>query len=115
MIDLELQRGPFCWGRPVNVKQITALHNGNTNLINKTIGIIFKHLFNNYVKITPHMLTHRDDAVKHMTFDVNAPIDTILNNVEELEDIATTDLNIYTNQNYINLAYKIIKKLNNSR
>ena len=48
--------------------------------------------------------------VKHKAFDVDTPIDTVLNDVQELEYIATSDLNTYTNQQYINLAYNIINK-----
>ena len=45
-----------------------------------------------------------------MTFDVDAPISTVFNEVEELGDIYTTDLNPYTYYQYINLAYNIINK-----
>ena len=41
---------------------------------------------------------------------MDAPIDTVLNNVKELVDIATSALNSYTDQHYINLAYNIINK-----
>ena len=45
-----------------------------------------------------------------MNFDVDAPINTGFNNFEKLGYIATTDLNPYTQQQYMNLAYNIIKK-----
>ena len=48
--------------------------------------------------------------VKQITFDVGKKIGTIFSDVEELGDIATTDLNPYTNQQYINLDYNIINK-----
>ena len=56
------------------------------------------------------MLTQRKGVVKYMIFDVGAPINTFINKIEELGDIATTDLNPYTNQKNINLEYKIINK-----
>ena len=59
------------------MKYITALRNKNTNCIKKTIDIILKHLFDNYVKITPQMITQREDVVKHMDFDVDTPIHTV--------------------------------------
>ena len=49
------------------------------------------------------MLTQCDDVVKHMTFNVDTPIDTVFNDAGELGDIYTTSLNTYTNQQYINL------------
>ena len=56
------------------------------------------------------MLTHREDVVKYITFDVNIPIDTVFNNAKKLGGIATTALNPYTDQQYINLAYNILNK-----
>ena len=68
------------------------------------------HLFETYGKITPRILTQHEDVVKHMTFDVDTPIDTVFNDIEELGCIATTYPNTYTNQHYIKLDYKIINK-----
>ena len=94
----------------VSVKYITTLRYCNTKFINKTIGIILKHIFDNYGKITPQMLIQCEDVVKQTDFDVDVPIDAVFNDVEELGDISTTDLNPYTKQQYINLAYNIINK-----
>ena len=82
----------------------------NINSIKNTIDVILKHLFDTYGKITPQIITQREDVVKQINFDVDAPIDTVLNGVEELGDIATADLNPYINQQYINLDYNIINK-----
>ena len=82
----------------------------NINSIKNTIDVILKHLFDTYGKITPQIITQREDVVKQINFDVDAPIDTVLNGVEELVDIATADLNPYINQQYINLDYNIINK-----
>ena len=46
-----------------------------------------------------------------MTFDVDIPIDTVFNDVEKLGDIATADLNPFTNQQYRNLACNILEKI----
>ena len=54
------------------------------------------------------MLTQSEDVVKHMTLDADKPIDTIFNNIEEFGDISASDINPYTNNNYINLYYNII-------
>ena len=56
------------------------------------------------------MLTHREDVVKYMNFDVNILINTVFNNAKKLGGISTTALNPYTDQQYINLAYKILNK-----
>ena len=56
------------------------------------------------------MLTQGENVVKRMTFDVDSPLDTIFNNVEELVYIATAYINPYTKQKCIKLAYKIINK-----
>ena len=56
------------------------------------------------------MLNKREDVVKQMIFYVGATIDTIFNHVESSVNIATTALNIYTDQHYINLSYNIINK-----
>ena len=56
------------------------------------------------------MLTQREDVVKQMIFDVETPINTVFNDVEEPGDIDTTALNTYTYHQYINLAYKITNK-----
>ena len=56
------------------------------------------------------MLTQSEDVVKHMTLDADKPIDTIFNNIEEFGDISASDINPYTNNNYINLYYNIIQK-----
>ena len=56
------------------------------------------------------MITEREDVVKQMTFYVEAPIDTVFNDIEKFGDIATVALNTYTAQKYVNLAYKIINK-----
>ena len=45
-----------------------------------------------------------------MNFDVNTPIDTVFNDVEELRYISTTTIIPYTNQKYIKLDYNIINK-----
>ena len=63
----------------VNVKYITALCNCNTKSTKKTINVILKNIFDTYGKITPQILTQREDVVKQMTFDVEAPIDTVFN------------------------------------
>ena len=49
------------------------------------------------------MLTHREDVVKYMTFDINVPINTVFNNAKKLGGIATTALNPYTDKKYLNL------------
>ena len=56
------------------------------------------------------MLTQREDVVKLTSFVVNAPINTGFTGDGKLRDIITADLNPYTNQHYINLAYNIINK-----
>ena len=56
------------------------------------------------------MLTQRDDVVKQMTFDIDEPINTVFNYVEELGNINTADLNPYNDHQYINLDYNIINK-----
>ena len=94
----------------INAKYITDLRNCNTNSIKKTIDVILKNLFDTYGKITPQILTQRADVVKHMTFDVDTPTDTVFNGVEELGDIATAALNPYTDKKYLNLAYNILNK-----
>ena len=45
-----------------------------------------------------------------MTFDVEKLIYTVFNDVDELGNIATVDLNTYNYQQYINLDYKITDK-----
>ena len=56
------------------------------------------------------MITQDEDVIKKMTFDVDTPIYSVFNKVEELGDIDTPDLNFYTNHQYIILAYKITNK-----
>ena len=94
----------------VDTKYINALSYHNTTSTKKTIYVILKHLFDTHGKIITQMLTQQDDLVKKMTFDVDTPIDTVFNDVEELGDIATTYINSYTDHHYINLAYNIINK-----
>ena len=86
------------------------MSNLNTNPIKMTIGVILNHIFDSYRKITLNMLTQSEDIVKQMSFDVNTPIYTVFNDVDKLGDIPTAALNPYTNQQYINLAWKIINK-----
>ena len=54
---------------------------------------LVKYLFYTYGKIIPHMLTQHEDVVKQIIFDDNTPINTVLNDVEELVNIATAALN----------------------
>ena len=60
----------------VDAKYITVSRDRNTYFIKNKINVILKNLFNNYGKITPHMLTQWEDVVKQMDFDVEAQIDT---------------------------------------
>ena len=57
------------------------------------------------------MLTQREDVVNQMNFDFDKPIDTVFNEIQELVDISTADLNTYTNQKYINFVYNILNKI----
>ena len=50
------------------------------------------------------MLEQHEDVTKQITFDVDAPINNVLNEFEEFWDIATSEINPYTEQKYINLA-----------
>ena len=56
------------------------------------------------------MLNQHDDVAKQMNFDVDVPIDTVFNEVQESGDIANTYLNPYTDHQCINLAYNVINK-----
>ena len=66
----------------IDVKYITVFRDRNNNSTKKTIDIILKHLFGNYGKIPPQMITRCEDVVKQITFDVNAPIDNVFGGVE---------------------------------
>ena len=84
----------------VNAKYTTALRGRNPDSIKKTTNVILRNLFGTYWKITPHMITQHEDVVKQMTFDMDAPIDTVFNDAGELGDIYTASLNTYTNPQY---------------
>ena len=94
----------------VDKKCIANLCNRNTNSIKNAIGAILEDLFDTYGKIMPHILNQCEDVFKQMNYDVYGPVDTILNDVKALGDIANTVLNPCTNQQYINLDYNIINK-----
>ena len=94
----------------VNVKYISDLRDHNNHSIKNTIDVILKHLFYTYGKITPQIIIQHEDVVKQMTFDVNTPINTIFNDVEELVDISATAINPYTDRHCIKLAYNVLNK-----
>ena len=66
----------------VDAKDISALRNRKNKFTKKIINGVINQIFGAYGKITLHMIIQRKDLVKHMTFDVDAPINTIFSDVE---------------------------------
>jgi hypothetical protein len=89
---------------------IRALLNRATGQYATSLCAVILHLFNTYGKITPQQVKAKEQLVYGLTFDINQPVDTVFNEIEDLSDLAEHANSPMTPQQQIDLAYVILAR-----
>ena len=89
---------------------IRALLNRTTGQFSSNIRAVMTHLFTTYGKITPQLVTAKQQAVYSMHYDISQPVDTVFNTIEDLADLADHASSPMTAQQQIDMAYVIFAR-----
>ena len=91
---------------------LDALCDADMNALNLPIRDVLQYLYDTYGDIAPGILSEKRQIVKQMTYDPTLPIDVIFNAIKRYTDIAESARAPLTQQQCVNIAYVILKKLN---
>ena len=71
----------------IDGKYLSALRNRVTGQIPNDTRSIMSYLFRVYGQITPAQLQDKEDTVKNFNYSMDEPIDSLFNEVEDLQEL----------------------------
>ena len=67
---------------------LRAIHNRTTGQYAATVRDVLAHLHNTYGTVTSHQVWAKENAIRHMEFDLTMPVDSLFDAIDDLADLA---------------------------
>jgi len=77
------------------------------DMINDDILMIFNSLQTTYGRITEQELSDKEDQIKNMIYDPQAPVDTVFNQLNWFQDLCSLSNNKKSDRQMVQIAYII--------
>jgi hypothetical protein len=89
---------------------LASIRDRNTNSLRGTVQEVLEHLQTVYGRVSPQMLEDREQELRNTTYNIQHPIDTVFNAVEDYVDFAELGSQPLTQRQIIAKAYVILNK-----
>jgi translation initiation factor 2B subunit (eIF-2B alpha/beta/delta family) len=93
----------------VEPKYLKAMRNSTTNSITKTIPQIFQYLFKKFGNIDSEQLMTEERAVRDMVYNLQDPLVTMYDAIDELERLGVAAENPYTTRQLISFGLEVLR------
>jgi type II secretory pathway component PulJ len=94
----------------VEAPYLASIRDRNTNSLRGTVQEVLEHLQTVYGRVSPQMLEDREQELRNTTYNIQHPIDTVFNAVEDYVDFAELGSQPLTQRQIIAKAYVILNK-----
>eukprot|EP00957_Ditylum_brightwellii_P122023 9306116-Ditylum_brightwellii.AAC.1 len=91
----------------IDSRYTKAMRQGTFGLNKHTTRAILEHLYTNYGRVTPHMMTQADTHIRQ-TFNPSLPMEDFFEQFDVAQDLCTAGHNPYLDVQLINIGFDLI-------